>query len=55
VPRTHLAATAIAAAIASGAMSAADDGRFGPGQPATGAEATAAIARLEQIAGGVGQ
>lgn len=52
VPRTHLASAAIAAAVASGAMSATDDGRFQPSRPATGAEAIAALARLEQIVGG---
>jgi len=52
VPRAHLAANAIAAVVASGAMSAGDDGRFAPGRAVTGAEAIAAVARLEQIAGG---
>lgn len=52
VPRTHLASAAIASAVASGAMSATDDGRFQPSRPATGAEAIAALARLEQIVGG---
>jgi tetratricopeptide (TPR) repeat protein len=52
VPRTHLASAAIASAVASGAMSATDDGRFQPSRAATGAEAVAALARLEQIVGG---
>lgn len=52
VPRTHLASAAIASVVASGAMSATDDGRFQPGRAATGAEAIAALARLEQIVGG---
>jgi len=54
VPRTHLASAAIASAVASGAMSATEDGRFQPGRPVTGAEAIAALARLEQIVGGGG-
>ncbi len=55
VPRTHLASSAIAAAVASGAMSATEDGRFQPGRAASGAEAIAALARLEQIVGGARQ
>jgi alkylated DNA nucleotide flippase Atl1 len=55
VPRTHLASAAIASAVASGAMSATDDGRFQPGRAVTGAEAIAALARLEQIVGGGGR
>lgn len=51
VPATHLAATAIAAVIDAGAMSAQEDGRFAPARVVTGAEAIAAVARLEQIAG----
>lgn len=50
VPSTHLAFPAIAAAVASGAMSLVDDTRFMPGRPVSGAEALAALARLEQIA-----
>lgn len=52
VPRTHLAAAAIGAVLASGAMSEAEDDRFQPSRAATGAEAIAALARLEQIVGG---
>ncbi len=51
VPRTHLAYDAVAAAVASGALSMGDNGRFGPNLPVTGAEAGAAFARLEQIVG----
>jgi hypothetical protein len=51
VPRTHLAYDAVAAAVASGALSMGDSGRFGPNRPVTGAEAGAALARLEQIVG----
>lgn len=49
VPSTHLAFPAIAAAVASGAMSLVDDTRFVPGRAVSGAEALAAVARLEQI------
>lgn len=49
VPATHLAAAAIAAVVASGAMGPADVGRFHPSRPVTGAEAVAALARLEQV------
>jgi len=49
VPRTHLASAATAAVVASGAMSATEGDRFLPSRPVTGAEAIAAIARLEQI------
>lgn len=52
VPPTHLAFTAISAAVASGAMSLVDDTRFLPGRPVSGPEAIAAVARLEQIAQG---
>jgi len=55
VPRTHLASAAIASAVASGAMSATDDGRFQPARAVTGSEAIAALARLEQIVGGGGR
>lgn len=52
VPRTYLAAAAIGAVLASGAMSETEGDRFQPSRPATGAEAIAALARLEQIVGG---
>jgi len=42
---------AIALATASGAMKADDDSRFQPLQPASGADLTAAVARLRQLAG----
>jgi tetratricopeptide (TPR) repeat protein len=51
VPRTHLAYDAVAAAVASGALGMGDNGRFGPNRLVTGAEAGAALARLEQIVG----
>ncbi|MGE3343852.1 MAG: S-layer homology domain-containing protein [Vicinamibacterales bacterium] len=54
VPRGHLAAGAISAVMAAGLMSGDENGRFRPTAPATGAEALAAVARLEQIIGGSG-
>lgn len=54
VPRGHLAAGAISAVMAAGLMSGDEAGRFRPGATATGAEALAAAARLEQILGGPG-
>lgn len=50
VPRRHLAYSAIAGALASGTMQLGPDGRFVPNRPVTGEEATAAVARLEQLA-----
>ncbi len=52
VPPTHLAHGAVAAVLAAGAMSAAEDGQFRPSQVVSGAEALAAVARVEQVAGG---
>lgn len=50
VSRSHLAYSAIAGALASGTMLVGPDGRFMPNQRVTGAEVTAAVARLEQLA-----
>lgn len=50
VSRSHLAYAAIAGALASGTMHVGPDGRFMPNQRVTGAEATAAVARLEHLA-----
>jgi tetratricopeptide (TPR) repeat protein len=47
----HLAYPAASAAIAAGVMSIAEDGNFDPSRAVTGAEAVAAIGRLEALAG----
>jgi tetratricopeptide (TPR) repeat protein len=50
VPPGHLAYSAVAMAVAAGAMTA-DAGRFAPTRPATGADLVAAVTRLERLAG----
>lgn len=49
MPPTHLGFRAAAAAVSSGAM-AAQDGRFAPSRPVTGAELLAAVARIAELA-----
>jgi tetratricopeptide (TPR) repeat protein len=50
VPSTNVFYRSVAVAVASGAMTADVDGRFLPAAPATGADLTAAVARIDQIA-----
>ncbi|MBK9239245.1 MAG: tetratricopeptide repeat protein [Acidobacteria bacterium] len=50
VSRAHLAYSAIAGALATGAMSLSANGRFEANRFAAGAEVVAAVARLEQLA-----
>jgi len=50
VSRAHLAYSAIAGALATGAMGLSDTGRFEPNRMASGSEVVAAVARLEQLA-----
>jgi hypothetical protein len=47
----HLAYPAASAAVASGVMTAGAGGRFEPSRPVTGAEAVAAMQRLEAMGG----
>jgi tetratricopeptide (TPR) repeat protein len=49
--RGHLAYPAAAVAVASGVMAAGPDDSFQPSRPVTGAEAVAAIGRLQALAG----
>ena len=49
VAQSHALYRSAALAVASGAMKTDADGRFQPGRPATGADVTAAVARLEQL------
>jgi tetratricopeptide (TPR) repeat protein len=51
LPPTHLAYAAASAAVASGVMKAGADNAFQPARPLSGAEAIAAIERLEALAG----
>lgn len=51
VPETHLSYQAVATAVASGVMAVTADGTFQLGRPVTGAEAVAAIGRLDEIGG----
>ena len=51
VPETHLSYQAVATAVASGVMAVTADGTFQLGRPVTGAEALAAIGRLDEIGG----
>jgi len=50
VPPGHLSYPAVSQAVASGVMSLGDGGRFGLLRPVTGAEAVAAVNRLEALA-----
>ncbi len=50
VSRAHLAYSAIAGALATGAMAMSETGRFEPNRLAAGSEVVAAVARLEQLA-----
>lgn len=52
VPATNASYRAVALAVTAGVIPADSTGRFQPARGATGAEALAAIARLEQLAGG---
>jgi tetratricopeptide (TPR) repeat protein len=49
VPATHVSYRSIALAIASGAMTADDAGRFDPARPASGADLDAAVRRISQL------
>jgi hypothetical protein len=49
VPPGHLAYPAVSAAVASGVLSLDVDGTFNPLRPVSGAEATAAVTRLEAM------
>jgi tetratricopeptide (TPR) repeat protein len=49
VPPSHLAYPAVSAAVASGVLGLDPDGRFNLLRPVTGAEANAAVARLETL------
>jgi hypothetical protein len=51
LPRTHLQYPAAALAVAAGAMTAGPGDRFAATRPATGQDLTAAIDRIEKIAG----
>jgi tetratricopeptide (TPR) repeat protein len=51
VPDGHLFYPAVALAVACGALSASDDGRFQPARPVTGAEFVRAVTRVQAIAG----
>jgi hypothetical protein len=51
VPPGHLVYSAASIAVQSGVMTVASDGAFQLSRPVTGAEAIAAIARLEELAG----
>ncbi len=53
VPPAHLAYPAVSAAVASGVLSLDADGRFNLLRPVSGAEATAAVTRLEAMLGPV--
>ncbi len=49
VPATHVSYPSIALAIAAGAMSADEAGRFDPARPASGADLDAAVRRISQL------
>jgi tetratricopeptide (TPR) repeat protein len=51
LPPTHLQYRTAALAVAAGAMAADADGTFQPSRPATGAELSTAVARVQQVAG----
>ena len=51
VPQGHLSYQAVSVAVESGVMTATADGTFQLSRPVTGAEAVAAIAKLEEISG----
>jgi hypothetical protein len=52
LPASNASYRAAALAVTAGALALDETNRFEPARPATGAEAVAAIARLEQLAGG---
>jgi tetratricopeptide (TPR) repeat protein len=52
LPASNASYRAAALAVTAGALALHETNRFEPARPATGAEAVAAIARLEQLAGG---
>lgn len=51
VPEAHLSYSAVAAAVGAGVMTVTPDGTFQLARPVTGAEAVAAIGKLEELAG----
>ena len=51
VPEGHLSYQAVSVAVASAVMTPTADGTFQLSRPVTGAEALAAIAKLEELAG----
>jgi tetratricopeptide (TPR) repeat protein len=51
LPTTHLQYRTAALSVAAGAMAPDADGKFQPSRPATGAELSEAVARVEQLAG----
>ncbi len=51
VPTGHVLYRAIALAVAAGVVKGDGTGRFGPGEPASGADLVAAVARIKQLSG----